>query len=78
MTQTKGMSLLEALTNTLVGLMLAFVVNAALMQLTGVHATWSQNALIVAGHTIVSVVRGYMLRRFFNGAWRRKAPADEL
>ena len=68
--QSKKMSFVEALTNTLVGLLLAFVVNAVLMYWTGVTATWQQNALIVAGHTIVSVVRGYMVRRLFNGAWR--------
>jgi hypothetical protein len=64
------MSFVEAITNTLVGLALAFAVNAALMHWTGVTATAMQNFLIVAGHTVVSVLRSYVIRRIFNGGWR--------
>lgn len=70
MSQSKLMSLVEAITNTLVGLALAFAVNAALMYWTGVTATAMQNFLIVAGHTVVSVLRSYVIRRMFNGGWR--------
>lgn len=70
MSQSKAMSFVEAITNTLVGLALAFAVNAALMHWTGVTATAMQNALIVVGHTVVSVLRSYFIRRFFNGGWR--------
>jgi hypothetical protein len=66
------MSFVEAITNTLVGLALAFAVNAALMHWTGVTATAMQNFLIVAGHTVVSVLRSYVIRRMFNGAWRAR------
>ena len=65
MTQSKRMSLAEAITGTLLGMVLAFLVNLVLMHATGVHATAMQNLLIVAGHTVVSVVRGYAVRRFF-------------
>lgn len=70
MSQSKAMSFVEAITNTLVGLALAFAVNAALMHWTGVTATAMQNFLIVAGHTVVSVLRSYVIRRMFNGGWR--------
>ena len=70
MSQSKAMSFVEAITNTLVGLALAFAVNAALMHWTGVTATAMQNFLIVAGHTVVSVLRSYVIRRIFNGGWR--------
>jgi len=66
MSQSKRMSLVEALTGTLVGLLLAFVVNAFMMHLTGVTASAAQNFVIVAGHTVVSMIRQYALRRFFN------------
>lgn len=76
MSQSKAMSLVEAITNTLVGLALAFAVNAALMHWTGVTATAMQNFLIVAGHTVVSVLRSYLIRRVFNSEfwvnWRLK------
>lgn len=64
--QTKIQSLVEAVTNTLSGLVLAFIVNMLLMGAAGVTATTKQNLLIVGGHTIVSVVRSYVVRRFFN------------
>ena len=66
MSQSKRMSLIEACVNTGIGLVTAFAVNGALMYLTGVSATATQNALIVAGHTVVSVVRSYLVRRYFN------------
>lgn len=64
--QTKIQSLVEAVTNTLSGLVLAFIVNMLLMGAAGVTATAKQNLLIVGGHTIVSVIRSYVVRRFFN------------
>lgn len=74
--QSKWASFVEACTNTLVGLALAFLINAFLMAATGVHATAAQNAMIVLGHTVVSVIRGYVVRRVFNSefwlCWRRK------
>lgn len=75
MSQSKRMSLVEAITNTLVGLALAFAVNAALMYWAGVTATAMQNFLIVAGHTVVSVLRSYLLRRLFNAQWRPRLQA---
>ena len=63
--QTKIQSLVEAVTNTLSGLVLAFVVNMLLMGAAGVSATAKQNLLIVGGHTVFSVIRSYVVRRFF-------------
>lgn len=64
--QTRIQSLVEALVNTLSGLVLAFVVNMLLMGVAGVTASTAQNAIIVLGHTLVSVVRTYVIRRYFN------------
>lgn len=64
--QSKRMSFVEACTNTAFGLVLAFALNALLMHWAGVTFTMTQNLLIVSGHTIVSVVRTYVLRRLFN------------
>lgn len=70
MSQSKWMSFVEAVTNTMIGLVIAFVLNAFLMAAAGVTATATQNALIVVGHTVVSVLRSYFIRRMFNGGWR--------
>ena len=64
--QTKIQSLVEAVANTLSGLVIAFIVNMLLMGAAGVTATPKQNLLIVGGHTIVSAIRSYVVRRFFN------------
>ena len=64
--QSRRQSLVEAVANTLSGLVLAFIVNMLLMGAAGVTATPRQNLLIVGGHTIVSVIRSYLVRRFFN------------
>ena len=64
--QSRRQSLVEAVTNTLSGLILAFLVNMLLMGAAGVTATPKQNLLIVGGHTVFSVIRTYVIRRFFN------------
>jgi hypothetical protein len=66
MSQSKKLSFIEAVTNTAIGLLLALALNAALMSFIGVQATLMQNAFIVIGHTVVSVLRSYFVRRFFN------------
>ena len=74
MNQTKKVSLIEALTNTGVGLLLAFTMNALLFTLVGLHASATQNAIVVGGHTVLSVLRQYVLRRLFNSEfWKRRA-----
>lgn len=70
MGQSKMMSLVEAATNTGLGLVIAVAVNAVMMSATGVHATLTQNIVIVFGHTVVSVLRSYVVRRLFNGDYK--------
>lgn len=70
MGQSKRMSLVEAATNTGLGLVIAVMVNAAMMSATGVNATLTQNIVIVFGHTVVSVLRSYAVRRLFNGDYK--------
>ena len=67
MNQTRLESLLEAIINTVIGFVLAlgtwqFIV-APLM---GYVVTMKDNLLITGIFTVVSVSRGYVLRRFFN------------
>lgn len=66
MTQSRAMSLVEAATGTFFGLILALVTNAVMMWITGVEASVTQNAIIVLGHTVVSIIRSYVVRRAFN------------
>lgn len=67
--QTKLGSFVEAVVNTLVGLIFAFAAQSAMFALSGIQATAQQNLIVVIGMTVVSVVRSYVIRRVFNGAW---------
>lgn len=67
--QTKLGSFIEALANTLIGLVFAFAAQGVMFALSGIQATAQQNLIVVIGMTVVSVVRSYIIRRIFNGAW---------
>ena len=64
--QTKLGSIVEALTNTAIGLVIAFGAQTFLFWAYDVQVSHSQNAWIVFWMTIVSVVRSYWCRRLFN------------
>jgi len=59
------MSLLEALANVAVGYVVAVMTQIAVFPLFGLHATLGDNMLVGAIFTIMSIVRGFALRRFF-------------
>lgn len=67
--QSKLGSFVEALVNTLLGIILALVAQSAMFALTGIQATAQQNLMVVLGMTVISMIRSYLVRRFFNGAW---------
>ena len=65
--QSKRDSLMEAVTNTTVGFFVSLLTWAALAPIMGIPLVWSQNFIITAVFTVVSVIRSYILRRAFNG-----------
>ena len=67
MKQTRWMSLVEAVTNVLVGYGVAVATQWAVFPLFGLHATLQENLLIGLIFTAVSLVRSYVLRRVFEG-----------
>lgn len=64
--QSHRASIAEVLTNTAVGLAIAFVSQAAICYMSGINLSAKDNATIVGGMTVVSIVRQYVIRRFFN------------
>lgn len=64
--QSKRHSLMEAIISTAVGFVLAIVTQHYLYIWYDIEVTHSQNFQIVAILTVVSVLRGYWLRRLFN------------
>ena len=65
MKQTRWMSLVEAVTNVLVGYGVAVATQWAVFPLFGLHATLQENLVIGLVFTAVSLVRSYVLRRAF-------------
>jgi hypothetical protein len=60
------MSMVEAMTNVVVGFALAVWVQVLVFPLLGLEATLGQSLGLGAIFTLVSLVRGYLLRRLFN------------
>lgn len=68
--QSRRQSLIETVISTLVGLTLSFFLQVLLAHLLHYRTTYSQDALAVALFTLLSLIRGYGIRRFFNWLWR--------
>ena len=67
MKQTRTMSLIEAATNVIVGYGLAVITQILIFPVFGLHATFTQNMKLGLIFTVVSIGRGYALRRLFEG-----------
>lgn len=64
--QTKKLSLLESITNTVVGLLTSFLIQIIIYPLMNIPVTISQNIIITLVFFVASIVRGYIIRRIFN------------
>jgi hypothetical protein len=66
--QSRIDSLMEALTNTVIGLVISTIANHIILPLTlGVTPTLAQNVVIGLAFTAISIARSYTLRRMFDG-----------
>lgn len=65
MNQSRWMSLVEAVTNVLVGYGVAVATQWAVFPLFGLHTTLQDNLVIGMIFTVVSIIRSYVLRRAF-------------
>lgn len=68
--QTRLMSLVETMTNILVGLVISFLSQIVIFKLYDVHLSTQQNVEITLYFTIISILRSFALRRFFNSIRR--------
>ncbi len=64
--QSKRLSIIEAITNTVVGLTTSFVIQLIIYPTLGIKVTISENIIITCVFFIVSILRGYVIRRVFN------------
>ena len=65
MTQSRRMSLIEAVSNVAIGYVVALGVQLAVFPLFGLAVTFADNLAIGAIFTAASVARSYIVRRAF-------------
>jgi hypothetical protein len=65
-TQTPRQSLAETVTSVAIGYMVALASQLAIFPLFDIHVSLADNLMIGAWFTIISIARGYAVRRFFN------------
>jgi hypothetical protein len=66
MTQSRRMSLLEATINVIVGFWVAVATQVLIFPLFGINVSFASNVVMAVPFTVISIIRGYALRRFFN------------
>lgn len=67
MSQSKFWSAVETCANTAVGYVVAIASQLAIFPLFGIHIPFHDNLLMGAYFTVISLIRGYIIRRYFNG-----------
>ena len=65
--QSRIDSFMEAATNTAIGFIVSLATWVAVAWAYDIPMTWSTNFQITGIFTVVSIIRGYALRRLFNG-----------
>jgi len=66
--QTKQESLIESLTQTAIGFLVSLFTWYCILwtELFDITVTFADNLLITGIFTVVSIIRGYLIRRFYN------------
>jgi len=63
--QTKKHSIIESIVQTIIGLATSVLIQVILYPMMGIPVTFSQNLIITSVFFIVSIIRGYLVRRWF-------------
>ena len=64
--QNKSQSLIETLTNVSIGYIISFIANMAVLPMFGYDINLTDGFWISIIFTVISVIRGYVVRRWFN------------
>lgn len=73
MMQTRLSSFIEAVINVAIGFVVSLVLTAWLLPAYGHAVTWSENVQITCVFTVTSILRSYLVRRYFNAQIHRAA-----
>jgi hypothetical protein len=60
------MSMIEVATNIAIGLVVSFISQIAIFKLYDIHISVTQNIEITIWFTVISIIRSYLIRRWFN------------
>lgn len=71
--QSKRGSLLESVTGTVVGFVIAMIIQVTVPPLFGAKLALHQDFAIVGIFTVASIIRQYILRRIFNNITVKRA-----
>lgn len=63
--QSPTMSLVESITNVVIGFLLAFLTQVTVFPMLGLVVSFGDNVLIGSIFTLVSIIRSFALRRLF-------------
>lgn len=66
MSQSRTRSLTEAVFNTVVGYGINFTANLVILPHFGFDISIKQNIVLGLIYTLISIIRGYVIRRWFN------------
>lgn len=66
MTQSKKQSLKETGISTIIGLLVSLITQILVFPLYGLEVKFNQNIQITIIFTAISIIRGYLVRRYFN------------
>jgi hypothetical protein len=64
--QSKKESFKESLINTFIGFTISLAATFLVLPLFGIHSTALKNLGITICFTVISILRGYLIRRYFN------------
>jgi hypothetical protein len=73
MNQSRTASLIESVFNVVIGYGIALASQLVIFPMFGIHLPLSDNLAIGAWFTIISLVRSYVIRRWFNARLHRAA-----
>jgi len=71
MSQTKSKSLIETIAQTLAGLVVSFIIQVFIYITLDIEVSLKQNVMITSIFFIASIIRGYLVRRFFDKIWSK-------
>lgn len=70
MSQSRAQSMIESAANVVIGYMVALCSQLVVFPMFGVHLPLQDNLMIGLWFTAISLVRSYLVRRWFNRMFR--------